>query len=52
MTDGESRISDADYASLVRELRRSGGILQRRPSGLRGAGQRANRAGTRERQGL
>ena len=32
MTDGESRISDADYDSLVRELRRAGGFLQRRPS--------------------
>lgn len=32
MADGESRISDADYDSLVRELRRAGGFLQRRPS--------------------
>lgn len=32
MTDGDSRISDADYDSLVRELRRAGGFLQRRPS--------------------
>lgn len=32
MTDGEPRISDADYDSLVRELRRPGGFLQRRPS--------------------
>ena len=32
MTDGEPLISEAEYDSLVRELRRPGGFLQRRPS--------------------
>jgi aminoglycoside phosphotransferase (APT) family kinase protein len=32
MTDGESRITEAEYDSLVKELRRPGGYLQRRPS--------------------
>jgi hypothetical protein len=32
MTDGESRISDADYDLLVRELRKPRGLLERRPS--------------------
>lgn len=32
MTDGESRIGELEYDSLVRVLRRRGGFLQRRPS--------------------